>query len=108
MFFELSINVLTKSGILCLITPINFTKNEHNDKLRELLIHKTKIKVLVRFYIPLFDNASVDNAITLAYKDDENDSSIQVIDVKDNYKYIHKKKQFLCAANEYPCSLLLF
>lgn len=91
LFFELSINILAEGGILCLITPINFTMNEHNDRLRELLLQKTKIKILVRFYIPLFENASVDNAITLACKDKENDSSIQVIDIKDNYKQISEK-----------------
>ena len=94
LFFELSINVLTKGGILCLITPINFTMNEHNDKLRELLLYKTRIKILVRFYIPLFENASVDNAITLLCKDDKKDSSIEVIDIKDNYKHICRKNSF--------------
>lgn len=94
LFFELSINILTEGGILCLITPINFTMNEHNDRLRELLLRKTKIKVLVRFYIPLFENASVDNAITLACKNDDNDSSIRVIDIKDNYKQIYGKNSF--------------
>lgn len=94
LFIELSIYIVSKDGTICLITPVNFTMNEFSNKLRELLTSKAIIKTLVRFYIPLFENASVDNAIILLHKGLNCDSLVQVIDVKESYAHISDNESF--------------
>ncbi len=87
LFFERGLSCLDdNSGILCYITPNTYLKNKHNNLLRKLLISKAHIIELIRFYVPIFENASVDNSITIIKK--INSISDEKIIVKD----IHDKR----------------
>ena len=84
LFMECSCSLCTTGGIITLITPISFLMNEHNDKLRKILYLQTNILWIVRFHIPLFENASVDNAIYIGQKNNIIENIIKVVDVKES------------------------
>ncbi|MFR9592120.1 MAG: N-6 DNA methylase [Rikenellaceae bacterium] len=88
LFIEKGVSLLSNKGIITYITPISYLKNKHNNKLRELLFKKTDILTMVRFFIPLFDNASVDNAILISQAGQTDGNNIKVIDIKNSYKSI--------------------
>lgn len=83
LFIERGIELAKKSdGILCYITPNTFLKNKHNDRLREILVNDTHIVKIVRFSVPIFKNASVDNSITFCQNSKKGvDRKISIIDV---------------------------
>lgn len=91
LFMERSGELSNKSGVITLITPISFLMNEHNDKLRQLLISQTTILYVIRFHIPLFENASVDNAIFIGRdcKCTDKNHCIKVLDVTNSIDEIH-------------------
>jgi len=82
LFMEQSCYLCSKNGIITLITPISYLMNEHNDKLRNILVSQTSILWLVRFHISLFENASVDNAIFIGQKCFNTKYAIKVVDIK--------------------------
>ena len=86
LFFERGLYCLEKEdGILCYITPNTFLKNKHNDQLRKLILENSHLIELIRFYVPIFENASVDNSITIFKRDSKIlDQVIQVKDIYDN------------------------
>jgi methylase of polypeptide subunit release factors len=88
LFMEQSCSLCSNKGIVTLITPISYLMNEHNDKLRNILITQTSILFIVRFYISLFENASVDNAIIIGQKKNNSDNYIKVIDIKESISEI--------------------
>lgn len=83
LFFERGFHCLeNKGGILCYITPNTYLKNKHNDQLRKLMLDNCLLRELIRFYVPIFENASVDNAITILQRQTPpSDFSINVKDV---------------------------
>ena len=88
LFMEQSCFLCSKKGVITLITPISFLMNEHNEKLREILNSQTSILWIIRFHIPLFENASVDNAIFIGQKNKKVNHFINVFDVKDSVENI--------------------
>jgi hypothetical protein len=56
--------------------------NDHNDKIRNILVSQTSVLWLVRFHISLFENASVDNAIFIGQKCFNTKCAIKVVDIK--------------------------
>jgi len=82
LFFERGINsAKIKNGVLCYITPNTYLKNKHNNLLRELLVKQTLIDKIVRFSVPIFKNASVDNSITITENGRDSLHEISVIDI---------------------------
>jgi adenine-specific DNA-methyltransferase len=65
LFIEAGIAALSPNGIITYITPNTFLKNKHTNRLRELMVTKTKIKSVVLFYRRVFEDPSVDNLIFL-------------------------------------------
>ncbi|MCB0745886.1 MAG: N-6 DNA methylase [Ignavibacteriae bacterium] len=85
LFFEAGISFCEENGgVLCYITPNTFLKNKHNDKLRELITKNLHVKEVVRFYVPIFLNASVDNSILIGNKVSEISTTEQIA-IKDIY-----------------------
>lgn len=82
LFMEYSCSLCSKAGVITLITPISFLMNEHNEKLRQILNSQTSILWIVRFHIPLFENASVDNAIFIGQKSKKVNHFVKVFDVE--------------------------
>lgn len=81
LFIEQGISLAKKdNGILCYITPNTYLKNKHNNLLRELMVKQTKIHKIVRFAVPIFKNASVDNSITITENSRNDGHEISVID----------------------------
>lgn len=68
LFIEAGIMALSDEGVLTYITPNTFLKNKHTNRLRELMVTKTKIKSVVLFYRRVFEDPSVDNLIFLCQK----------------------------------------
>lgn len=86
LFFEQGIKYLNDvNAILCYITPNTYLKNKHNNLLREYILKNTHVVEVIRFYVPIFKNASVDNAIIIANtKKEIKSEKIIVKDVTDN------------------------
>lgn len=86
LFFEQGIKYLNDANaILCYITPNTYLKNKHNNLLREYILKNTHVIEVIRFYVPIFKNASVDNAIIIANtKKEIKSEKIIVKDVTDN------------------------
>lgn len=83
IFIEQAIKLSVPKGIVCFITPNAFLKNKFNNKLREYIISNTRILKLVRFFVPVFNQASVDNAIFLFQEDTSKNkhNNIQIVDI---------------------------
>lgn len=109
LFMEYSIlYACKKCGIICLITPITFSMNEHNEKLREIIVSKSSIIKFVRFYVPLFENASVDNAILITSKQSTKRNIFDIIDVKDSYKELENIDSYRTEQNLISSPAYLF
>lgn len=94
LFFEQGLKCLKNvNAILCYITPNTYLKNKHNNLLREYILKNTHVIEVIRFYVPIFKNASVDNAIIIANTKKEIKSEIiSVKDVSDNiYSSLFKR-----------------
>jgi type I restriction-modification system DNA methylase subunit len=63
LFIEAGIFHLNSSGLLCYITPNTFLKNKHCRKLRDLIIKKSIVHLVILFYNPVFQDQSVDNVV---------------------------------------------
>jgi len=63
LFTEKGINLLNSSGVLAFITPNTFFKNKHTNRLREIIVTKTNLCRVVLFYVPVFEDPSVDNVV---------------------------------------------
>lgn len=68
LFIERGIDLLSSQGILSYITPNTFLKNKHTNKLRELLVRKTKVRSILLFYTKIFEEQAVDNVVFLSSK----------------------------------------
>lgn len=86
LFIEQGLKCLKNNdGVLCYITPNTYLKNKHNNLLRKFILTNSHVLEVIRFYIPIFKNASVDNAIVIANRKDEIKSeTIKVKDIVDN------------------------
>ena len=101
LFVEYAITyACKKNGAICLITPITYSMNEHNDRLREIIVSKSSIIKFVRFYIPLFENASVDNAILLTTYCNAKSNFFDVVDVRDSYLDLNNEETFKVEQNK--------
>ena len=83
LFIEHGISLANKNkGILCYITPNTFLKNKHNNILRKILIRETHLLKIIRFSVPIFKNASVDNSIIISENSKTSKNEIiSVIDI---------------------------
>ncbi len=68
LFIERGIQLLAVDGVLSYITPNTFLKNKFTSRLRELIVQTTLIRDIVLFYIPVFNEQSVDNLILVCSK----------------------------------------
>lgn len=68
LFIERGINLLRSGGVLAYITPNTFLKNKHTNKLREIIATKTRLLNTVLFYVPVFEDPSVDNLVFVCQK----------------------------------------
>lgn len=86
LFFEQGLKCLNDvNAILCYITPNTYLKNKHNNLLREYILKNAHVVEVIRFYVPIFKNASVDNAIIIANtKKEIKSETIVVKDISDN------------------------
>lgn len=86
LFFEQGLRCLKDvNAILCYITPNTYLKNKHNNLLREYILKNAHVVEVIRFYVPIFKNASVDNAIIIANtKKEIKSETIIVKDISDN------------------------
>lgn len=82
--------------------------NEHNEKLREIIVSKSSIIKFVRFYVPLFENASVDNAILITSKQSTKRNIFDIIDVKDSYKELENIDSYRTEQNLISSPAYLF
>ncbi len=89
LFMEHSCALGARKGIITLITPISYLMNEHNEKLRQILNLQTSFLWIVRFHIPLFENASVDNAIFIGEKNKISENKVKVVDVRSSINEIN-------------------
>lgn len=95
LFIEQGIGLAKKeNGILCYITPNTFLKNKHNDNLRKILVKETHIEKIIRFAVPIFKNASVDNSIIISQNGKEGvDKRIFIVDVTNATLEIETSKE---------------
>lgn len=86
LFFEQGLRCLNDvNAVLCYITPNTYLKNKHNNLLREYILKNAHVVEVIRFYVPIFKNASVDNAIIIANtKKEIKSETIIVKDISDN------------------------
>ncbi len=86
LFIERGIELLATNGIISYITPNTFLKNKYTNKLREIFVRKTLIHHLVRFYVKVFQDPSVDNLIficsQLGNSGEVENHKIQIHDIK--------------------------
>ncbi|MDR6571034.1 Eco57I restriction-modification methylase domain-containing protein [Chitinophaga ginsengisegetis] len=109
LFIEIGIKLATpKLGILCYITPNTFLKNKHNDLLRKMIIKETHLVKVIRFNVPIFKNASVDNSITITENNKKSENEIiSVIDVEtDPFKIEDKEEKLVPQSSIEPQSYL--
>lgn len=99
LFIERTCSLIKKNGLSCLITPISFFMNEHNEKIRKILIEKTRLLSVTRFFIPIFEDASVDNAITMFSLSDKKNECIVIKDIKNSMKDLINNNHFIYDQN---------
>ena len=88
LFMEQSCYLCKCSGIITLITPISYLMNEHNDKLRYILNDNLSFLWILRFYISLFEDASVDNAIIIGKKQKSVDNIFKIVDIRNSIEEV--------------------
>ncbi|MFN8436404.1 MAG: TaqI-like C-terminal specificity domain-containing protein [Cytophagales bacterium] len=83
LFIEKGIELCKEvKGILCYITPNTFLKNKHNDLLRKYIIKETHLLKVIRFNVPIFRNASVDNSIFITERQKGKlNNKISIVDI---------------------------
>jgi adenine-specific DNA-methyltransferase len=85
LFIERGLSLLDSTGILSYITPNTFLKNKHTNKLRELLVKKTKLLSILMFYVRVFEEQAVDNVVFVCSRSaskDLVDHEIKVHDIR--------------------------
>jgi len=78
-FYELAQNILKVDGINGFICSNKFFRAKYGQKLREMILNKTTIKSIVDFNaVKVFEDATVDSAITILQKGFKENSSFQI------------------------------
>jgi len=78
-FYELAQNILKIGGINGFICSNKFFRAKYGQKLREMILEKTTIKSIVDFNaVKVFEDATVDSAITILQKGYSENSSFQI------------------------------
>lgn len=101
LFIEFGLKALSDNGVLAYITPISYLKNKFNNKLREFIVTKGSLVKVVRFFIPIFEKASVDNSIIICIKSTESNSNVHFIDVKDKNTSINSIEPVMVDQNSF-------
>jgi len=68
VFFEASLRLLRRDGILALITPNTFMKNKFSTALRKLLLTEAQPIAFLLFNYQVFPGQSVDNSVAILRK----------------------------------------
>ena len=68
VFFEASLRLLRKGGVLAFITPNTFLKNKFSSALRKLLLTETQPLAFLLFYYQVFPGQAVDNVVSILRK----------------------------------------
>jgi len=78
-FYELAQNVLKVDGINGFICSNKFFRAKYGQKLREMILTKTTIKSIVDFNsVKVFEDATVDSAITILEKGHKENNNFQI------------------------------
>ena len=88
LFIEKGITLIRGGGILTFITPNSFLKNKHTNKLREIVVTKTRLLNIILFYVSVFEDPSVDNVVFLCQKTSRQfimNNHINVHEIKTRY-----------------------
>lgn len=78
-FYELAFNILKQDGMNGFICSNKFFRAKYGQKLREMILTKTTIKSIVDFNsVKVFEDATVDSAITILQKGFKEKNSFQI------------------------------
>ncbi len=78
-FYELAYNLLKDRGLNGFICSNKFFRAKYGEKLREMILTKTAIKNIVDFNgVKIFEDATVDSAITILEKGYKKDNTFQI------------------------------
>lgn len=69
LFFEKSISILNKKGLLGFITPNTYLMNKYIQKLRKFILENTTIEIIVNYEDSVFVDAGVDVATIVLKKE---------------------------------------
>jgi type I restriction-modification system DNA methylase subunit len=122
LFYERSIGLLAKDGVISFITSNKFLSQGYGKVLREELLKMT-LQTLVNFEIDIFDSATVRTCIVVAQKTRPTQRPIKIIDIRSREKaldfanqkfdYIHQEvftkledKNFRISLNDKKIELL--
>ncbi len=94
LFFEKSINLLSKNGLLGFITPNTYLTNKYIKPLRNFILSNTSIKTIVGHKEPVFTEASVDVATIILDKQLIKNNKINIVEnTNELFKIIDTKEQ---------------
>jgi len=78
-FYELGFNMLKDNGVKGFICSNKFFRAKYGEKLRELILNQTTIKEIIDFNsVKIFEDATVDSAITILKKEISKNNSFKV------------------------------
>ncbi len=93
LFFERSIQILNKLGILGFITPNTYLTNKYIRPLREFILNKTDIISLIVHEESVFADANVDVATIILNKTKLKKNKIELLSSRNNLIYSFGNKQ---------------
>ena len=107
LFIEAGINLLSAIGVLAYITPNTFLKNKHTNKLREIIVKKTRILSVLLFYRRVFEDPSVDNLVFFSQRVPTDSNTIIVREIRDGdlMEQLHRGRPYPQSnkGREIPC-----
>jgi tRNA1(Val) A37 N6-methylase TrmN6 len=92
LFFEKSINILNKTGFLGFITPNTYLNNKYIFPLRNFILTKTDIYILVNHEESVFVDANVDVATIILNRNKKTKNNINLFTTKNNYFHFTGQK----------------
>ncbi len=78
LFFEKSINLIKKNGLLSFITPNTYLTNKYIEKLRIFILRECSVNDLVIFDDDVFEDASVDTSTIVLKKENDDTNKINI------------------------------
>ena len=92
-FYELAFNILQSDGLNGFICSNKFFRAKYGEKLREMILNKMTIESIRDFSgVKVFEDATVDSAITILQKQKSQNNSLQVSLEKQKETFTMKQK----------------